>query len=679
MRIRLAFAALCLGLLLPSPRLEAAPAPPASEQVLARWQKALQEQNQRLREQEWKRAAKDARELVEEMVEGVLAGEGSAKLLAAAVAQQAVAEAGLGHREEAVWLWHLAQNLDPELRRVTLGAYGPVGQELARLPLRQPGKAPAGGPEPPAEGSFEPPRVIRQEEPRTPRGLASVRVAAEVDVEMLVRPDGQVAEPVLLSVPEYPSLAYVILQSLRGWRFAPAQAAGRAVPALFRTSIPHPGLLAAAERYPDNRQPLDTRQIERKVLEQRLTDLEARLRRGEWQAVHGAAFDFVSRLREAGPENAPLAEGLRVLALAEAGMGRTEDAIWHWQAAQSLQPKIELDPTPYGEAGRLLAPHKVRQRFEPPAGLEVVPVADLGPGSTPPRKIAGEELAVTGFLALPQTQKWTRVQVVIDPEGRVVAPISLQEGPAALRWTALEAVRTWRFEPARRNGQPVAVFLDLTFPASTETPLAKMIPLTSDLENLHELLLARQWAKARHRAGSLIRKVANESSLEPQRAAAALSFLALAEAGAGDPATAACHWQAAQGFYSDLYHADLAAYDTAGARLEASNPWMQPVAPIARFDPSGGEVLRPERISGRSPQYTGAALVAGLSGAVVVESILGEDGRVYQPRVLQALPLGLDLTLLSAFCEWRFKPATYQGRPVKVYYTLTVNFMIPAQ
>lgn len=674
MRIWSLSAALCLGFLLSPSWLEAALAGPTSEEVLARWQKALESQNQMLREQDWRRAAKGARNLVEEMVEGVLAGEGSAQLLASAVAQQAVAEAGLGHQDEAVWLWHLAQSLDPGMRRVTLGAYGPVGKALGLLHLRQPGKAPAGGPELPAAGSFEPPRVIRKEEPRTPRGLASVRVAADVEVEMIVRPDGQIVEPVLLTAPEYPGLAFVVLQSLREWRFAPAQAAGVAVPALFRTRISHPGLRAAAEKYPDNQQPLDFRRLEGEVLEQKLADLDARLRRGEWQAVHAPALDFVSRLREAGPERAPLAEGLRVLALAEAGLGRTEEAIWHWQMAQSLQPKIELDPAAYGEAGRLLATRKLRQRDEPPAGMEVVSIADLGADSVPPRKIEGEELAVTGFLALPQTRKWTRLQVVIDTEGRVVAPVTLEEGgPAALRWTALETVRTWRFEPARRGGQPVAVFLDITLPASSETPLAKMVPLTGHLGSLHELLLSRQWAKAHSRAEGLIDNLSNDSDLEPRQAAAALAFLALAEAGSGDPATAACYWQAAQAFHGDLYHADLAAYDTAGALLEASNPWMQP---IARIDRSGGDVLRPEKISGRGPHYTDAARMAGLTGEVIVESIIGEDGRVYQPRVLKALPLGLDLTLLHALCDWRFKPATYQGKPVKVYYTLITSFAI---
>jgi outer membrane biosynthesis protein TonB len=31
---------------------------------------------------------------------------------------------------------------------------------------------------------------------------------------------------------------------------------------------------------------------------------------------------------------------------------------------------------------------------------------------------------------------------------------------------------------------------------------------------------------------------------------------------------------------------------------------------------------------------------------------------------------------VEAIQQWRFKPAMMSGRPVKVYYTLTVNFTI---
>lgn len=45
-------------------------------------------------------------------------------------------------------------------------------------------------------------------------------------------------------------------------------------------------------------------------------------------------------------------------------------------------------------------------------------------------------------------------------------------------------------------------------------------------------------------------------------------------------------------------------------------------------------------------------------------------------HVLKPLPMGLDRAALDAVAKWRFKPATLQGKPVKVYYTLTVNFQV---
>ena len=65
-----------------------------------------------------------------------------------------------------------------------------------------------------------------------------------------------------------------------------------------------------------------------------------------------------------------------------------------------------------------------------------------------------------------------------------------------------------------------------------------------------------------------------------------------------------------------------------------------------------------------------------MEGQVIVESIIDKDGHVLFPRLLQTQPKGLGLAALDAICHWRFKPATLNGEPVKVYYVLTVNFKI---
>jgi TonB family protein len=90
----------------------------------------------------------------------------------------------------------------------------------------------------------------------------------------------------------------------------------------------------------------------------------------------------------------------------------------------------------------------------------------------------------------------------------------------------------------------------------------------------------------------------------------------------------------------------------------------------------GGEVSRPEKISGESPVYPEAARRAGLSGVVIVEAIIDEKGNITNARVLKGLPLGLDEAALEAIQTWKFKPAKLNRRPVKVYYALTVNFQV---
>ena len=44
--------------------------------------------------------------------------------------------------------------------------------------------------------------------------------------------------------------------------------------------------------------------------------------------------------------------------------------------------------------------------------------------------------------------------------------------------------------------------------------------------------------------------------------------------------------------------------------------------------------------------------------------------------MLKGLPMGLEESAVDAIKTWRFKPATLNGKPVMVYYNLTVNFKL---
>jgi protein TonB len=76
------------------------------------------------------------------------------------------------------------------------------------------------------------------------------------------------------------------------------------------------------------------------------------------------------------------------------------------------------------------------------------------------------------------------------------------------------------------------------------------------------------------------------------------------------------------------------------------------------------------------PAYTEGARRIHLSGSVIVRAVIDEQGRVTDVQLVKGLPMGLDRSAMEAVRQWRFKPATLHGRPVKVYFDLTVRFEV---
>jgi TonB family protein len=90
--------------------------------------------------------------------------------------------------------------------------------------------------------------------------------------------------------------------------------------------------------------------------------------------------------------------------------------------------------------------------------------------------------------------------------------------------------------------------------------------------------------------------------------------------------------------------------------------------------PPGG--TQPEEVDRVVPRYPSAARRAGVAGAVVVRGIVRRDGTIDNVEVLKDLPHGLGDEARRAVSRWRFRPATYRGEPIDVYYTVTVNFKL---
>ncbi len=90
----------------------------------------------------------------------------------------------------------------------------------------------------------------------------------------------------------------------------------------------------------------------------------------------------------------------------------------------------------------------------------------------------------------------------------------------------------------------------------------------------------------------------------------------------------------------------------------------------------GGDVLPPEKTFWPQPQYTEIARKARIQGVVIVQAIIDKEGDVTNVKVLKGLPMGLDQAAIDAVKKWKFKPATLNGKPVAVFYNLTVNFRL---
>jgi protein TonB len=90
----------------------------------------------------------------------------------------------------------------------------------------------------------------------------------------------------------------------------------------------------------------------------------------------------------------------------------------------------------------------------------------------------------------------------------------------------------------------------------------------------------------------------------------------------------------------------------------------------------GGEVKEPIEVSRVKPQYPEAARKARMQGVVILEAIITKDGSVSDVRILRGINPLLDNAAMRAVQQWRYKPATFNGRPVPVYLTVTVTFTL---
>lgn len=220
---------------------------------------------------------------------------------------------------------------------------------------------------------------------------------------------------------------------------------------------------------------------------EQLNDIQKLLRQSNWEPARQGAQFLTESLAESGggtiadhrdhadelngamagpnPSGAELAlaKASALRAIAEAELGRRDEARWHWYLAQNLSRSLRsMDLSSYGEAGAFLRQNLLVDAEPQHAGLVDVldPVRPEGTAQSafkPPVRIN---------VTYPRRPHDLRnrdrfshvvfVQITVDATGQVNQPLVMDGGfYSGLIYRAFEALRTWKYQPATLHGNPI--------------------------------------------------------------------------------------------------------------------------------------------------------------------------------------------------------------------------------
>jgi len=109
----------------------------------------------------------------------------------------------------------------------------------------------------------------------------------------------------------------------------------------------------------------------------------------------------------------------------------------------------------------------------------------------------------------------------------------------------------------------------------------------------------------------------------------------------------------------------------AGLVSGSSQP-SAPATPLA----VGGDVKQAKLIFSVSPVYPTLAKNQHVSGSVMVDALIDANGRVTTMKVVSG-PTLLQQAAMDALKQWKYHPASLDGKPVAMHLTVTIQFRLP--
>ena len=201
-----------------------------------------------------------------------------------------------------------------------------------------------------------------------------------------------------------------------------------------------------------------------------LKEIDQLLRSQQWQAAAEQSQKIADQIVTTGGPDANVAYTLAVVsvfrALAEKGRGDSDAATWYCDVALALVPEIgKTDLKPYGNLGAEIKEELLRSQSSLKSPVETGKTAEERRRDVS-RPVIRHQVKPVYPAGLSQMGMAGRVvaETIIDVDGRLkrCRVLERQGGGPAMTYAALDALRQWRFDPARLDGQPVKVYYVLT-------------------------------------------------------------------------------------------------------------------------------------------------------------------------------------------------------------------------
>ncbi len=202
------------------------------------------------------------------------------------------------------------------------------------------------------------------------------------------------------------------------------------------------------------------------------------------------------------------------------------------------------------------------------------------------------------------------------------------------------------------------------------------------LDGIHDLLLKHEWGKAEKKARKLTQDMLDVIVSGPggrQFLGKATFLRAIALEGLGDERLADWYWRLSAQLFPSMGTIDPRRYlpdTTLGSDTGDVSPARRRLESLysGTERPDHSRVSLPEKIDGAEPKFPLAKY--GTSVSVRVEVVIGEDGLVYEPKILDlAGEYTLAFSALDAMSSWRFKPSKLDGKAIPAIYILIVDYI----